>query len=287
MQKITNVFIITLCLLSFVGISCLAQESYAKTWNNFSSSEKQLYLLGISHGLMKCTKDFFLFTEDYLRETEDGEERRILTSFIEDSNNLSGLISFNHETIIDIMNDLYREPANTDIDFHYICFLACQRFKGEFILDNPKPMETTYDNCLCRKNEKVILSFNIDKSGKTLSLCVSDEQDYIVYRFGTTENIELEYPSDKKDSWNKFTYSYYLRGGGKENDGLDLNYLQFEIGNYLYKVYEEYSANDDRTDVGVKIVNETNNNEIDIAGDYKNKIGSLIYLRETQVKKSE
>jgi hypothetical protein len=131
MQKITNVFIITLCLSSFVGISCLAQESYAKTWNNFSSSEKQLYLLGISHGLMKCTRDFFLFTEDYLRGIEDREERRMLTSSIKDSNNLLELISFNYKTIIDIMNDLYREPANTDIDFHYICFLACQRFKGE------------------------------------------------------------------------------------------------------------------------------------------------------------
>ncbi len=287
MKKITTIFIITLCLLSFVGLSCLAQESYGKDWNSFSSSEKQLYLLGISHGLMKCTKDFFLFSEDCLRGIEDEEERRMLTSSLKDSNDLLELISFNYETIIDIMDDLYKEPANTNIDFHHICFLACQRLKGESIPENPKPTETTYDNCLCRNDEKVILSFNIDESGKILSLCVSDEQDYIVYRFGTTENIELEYPGDKKDSWNKFTYSYYLRGGGKENDGLDLNYLQFEIGNYLYKVYEEYSANDDRTYVGVKIINETDNNESDIIGDSKNKIGSLIYLRETQVKKSE
>ena len=276
-----------LCLLSFVGTSYLAQDSYGKAWNSFYGSEKQLYLLGISHGLLKCTRDFSLFTEDYLRGIEDGEERKMLTSFIEDSDNLSGLISVNYETIIDIMNDLYKEPANTDIDFHYICFLACQRFKVESIPGNPKLTETIYDNYLCRNNEKVILSFNIDESRKILSVCVSDEQDYIVYRFGTSENIELEYPSDKKDSWNKFIYSYYLRGGGKENEGLDLNYLQFEIGNYLYEVYEEYSANDDRIHVGVKIIDKTNNNEIDITGDYKNKIGSLINLRETQVKRGE
>jgi len=287
MKKITIIFIISLCLLSFVGTPCLAQESYGKAWNDFSNSEKQLYLLGVSHGLMKCSRDFLLFSEDYLRGIEDEEERRMLTSSIKESNNLLELISLNYETIIDIMNDLYRESANTNIDFHYICFLACQRLKGESIPGNPKPMETAYNNCLCRNNEKVILSFNIDESGKILSLCVSDEQDYIVYRFGTTENIELEYPSDKKDSWNKFTYSYYLRGGGKENDGLDLNYLQFEIGNYLYEVYEEYSASDDTTHVGVKIIDETSNNEIDITGDYKSKIGSLIYLRETQVEKSE
>lgn len=287
MKRITTIFIITLCLLSFAGPSCLAQESYGKDWNSFSSSEKQLYLLGISHGLMKCSKDFSLFTEDYLRGTEDEEGRRILTSFVKDSNKLSELISFNYEAIIDIMNGLYREPANANIDFHYICFLACQRLKEESTLGNPRPMETTYDNYLCGNKEKVILSFSIEESGKTLSLCVSDEQDYIVYRFGTTENIELEYPSDKKDSWNKFTYSYYLRGGGTENDGLDLNYLQFEIGNYLYEVYEEYSASEDRTYVGVRIINKINNNEVDITGDCKNRIGSLIYLRETKIKKGE
>ena len=71
------------------------------------------------------------------------------------------------------------------------------------------------------------------------------------------------------------------------NEGLDLNYLQFEIGNYLYEVYEEYSAGEDRTYVGVRIINKINNNEVEITGDCKNRIGSLIYLRETKIKKGE
>jgi hypothetical protein len=71
------------------------------------------------------------------------------------------------------------------------------------------------------------------------------------------------------------------------NEGLDLNYLQFEIGNYLYEVYEEYSASEDKTYVGVRIINKINNNEVDITGDCKNRIGSLIYLRETKIKKGE
>jgi hypothetical protein len=37
---------------------------------------------------------------------------------------------------------------------------------------------------------------------------------------------------------NKFTYSYYLRGGAEDNEGLDLNYLDYENGGYQYEIYE-------------------------------------------------
>lgn len=87
---------------------------------------------------------------------------------------------------------------------------------------------------------------------KILSICVSEEQpNYIIYRFGTKEKIELEFPDNKIDSWSKFTYSYYLRGGEKENAGLDLNYLSFSRNGFEYQVYQEYSAEDDATNVGV------------------------------------
>jgi hypothetical protein len=76
-----------------------------------------------------------------------------------------------------------------------------------------------------------LFSFKLASSPKTLSVCVSKTQpDYIVYRFGTKDKIKLEFPENKADSWSKFTYSYYLRGGGAENEGMDLNYLSFENG---------------------------------------------------------
>lgn len=156
---------------------------------------------------------------------------------------------------------------------------------------NNKPTNTTtpvpettpkimYNENLCTDDEEVLFSFKIENSAKILSICLSKKQpDYIVYRFGTKEKIELEFPEIKSDSWTKFTYSYYLRGGGKENGGMDMNYLSFENGGYEYQIYQEYTAKDELTKVGVKIKEKSTNKETDIKGLSNTKIGSLINLR--------
>lgn len=82
-----------------------------------------------------------------------------------------------------------------------------------------------YDERLCGSNVEVLFSFKTKDTNKVLSICLpKQEPTYIVYRYGTRDSIELEFPQDKKDSWNKFTYSYYLRGGDKQNLGY---YFQF------------------------------------------------------------
>lgn len=103
-----------------------------------------------------------------------------------------------------------------------------------------------------------------------------------MYRFGTKEKVELEFPKNNDDSWSKFTYSYYLRGGGAGNEGMDLNYLTFENGGYEYQVYQEYTAKDNVTNVGVKIKNKSTNKETDIKGLSTSIKGSLISLRENK-----
>lgn len=148
--------------------------------------------------------------------------------------------------------------------------------------------KTEYRDNLCIDNEEVLFSFKLADSPKTLSVCVSEIQpDYIVYRFGTKEKIELEFPENKLDSWSKFTYSYYLRGGGAGNEGMDLNYLSFENGGYKYEIYQEYTAEDNMTNVGVKIIDRATNKETDIKGLSNSIEGSLINLRENQKIKIE
>jgi len=134
---------------------------------------------------------------------------------------------------------------------------------------------------LCKKNEKLLFSFKLKSNNKRLSICIpKNKQKYIVYRFGTPRKIELEYPNHKNAlSWKKFTYSFYFRGGGAGNAGLDLNYLSFKNGNYQYKIYQEYSATSKKTIVGVKIKILSNNKTITIRGDASSKKGSLIHLR--------
>lgn len=145
-----------------------------------------------------------------------------------------------------------------------------------------------YSDNLCTDNEEVLFGFKIENSPKILSICLSKKQpDYIVYRFGTKDKIELEFPENKADSWNKFTYSYYLRGGGAGNEGMDMNYLTFENDEYEYQIYQEYTAKDKVIQVGIKITDKSTKKETDIKGLSNTIEGSLIKLRENKKIKIE
>ena len=79
-----------------------------------------------------------------------------------------------------------------------------------------------------------------------------------------------------------------MRGGGAENEGMDLNYLSFENGGYEYQIFQEYTAKDNVTNVGIKIIDKATNKETDIIKGLSNSIeGSLINLRENKKIKTE
>jgi hypothetical protein len=141
-------------------------------------------------------------------------------------------------------------------------------------------MQSVKDN-LCGENEEVLLSFKLTDSDKIASICISKkEQEYIIFRYGTRDEIELEYPKTSDTSWEKFSYSYYLRGGGIDNEGLDLNYLDFNNEEYSYQIYEEYSSNDDILSIGIKLINQDTGEETELKGDSDSVEGSLISLRD-------
>lgn len=138
------------------------------------------------------------------------------------------------------------------------------------------------NDMLLGKNEEVIFSFTTNK-GKQVILARDKDNRYIVYRYGTPDNIELQYP-EKPDwrSWESFTYSYYLRGGGKENSGLDLNYIQFSNNGYKYVIYDTYSAEDGSDIVGIKIIDALGKTT-DIKGITATISGTLTSLRENNL----
>lgn len=131
---------------------------------------------------------------------------------------------------------------------------------------------------LIKKGETEVFRFKTN-AGKTAVICKGENESYLVYRFGTNSNIELQYPAEQgESSWQLFTYSYYFRGGGKENAGLDLNYLTFTNNGYTYKLYQEYSAEDNSENAGI-IVTDKDMKETDIKAVKKSVKGSLIDLR--------
>lgn len=139
---------------------------------------------------------------------------------------------------------------------------------------------------LVKKGETELFRFKTS-GGKTAVICTGDNETYIVYRFGTNSKVELTYPAAlNSDSWHLFTYSYYYRGGGKENAGLDLNYLTFENNGYIYKLYQEYSAEDNSESAGI-LVTGANGADTDFKAVKNSVKGSLIDLRYNDKVKKE
>lgn len=128
------------------------------------------------------------------------------------------------------------------------------------------------DEFLCKTNEKLLFMFKTE-NGNIVSVCIGENDGYIVCRYGTAEKLEFEYPEDKTNSWDKFTYSYYLRGGGVQNEAMDLNSLKFSYNNNLYEIFDNYYAADETPALGI-IINGTEEKGI-----ADSKSGSLFELR--------
>ncbi|WP_264520585.1 hypothetical protein [Flavobacterium sp. N1994] len=135
-------------------------------------------------------------------------------------------------------------------------------------------------------NEDLIFSFPT-KNGKKMVLAKDKNNAYIIYRFGTANNIELEYPEKNKESWNKFTYSYYFRGGGIQNAGMEITSIFFKIGNFDYLIYDDYYSESDELTTGILVTNLTTNKETDIKGNYDKIEGTLYDIRQSGLLKMD
>ena len=135
----------------------------------------------------------------------------------------------------------------------------------------------SFGQTLLLTNEKTILSFNTT-TGKEVLLAKDSSNSYLIYRFGKNGKTEFEFPQRNKSSWQNFTYSYYLRGGGVNNEGMDLNNIYFTNKGFQYVIYHTYYAGD-KSEVGVKVINLKTNKKINIGGILKSRVGSLIDFR--------
>jgi hypothetical protein len=128
------------------------------------------------------------------------------------------------------------------------------------------------------------IAFRLTGSLEYISVCESQSvgNSYIIYRSGRPSHIGLEYPKDKRISWQSFEYSYYLRGGGSANEGLDLNYLSFSNGDWKYTIYQEYTADTNSTVFGVRLVNDKDGEKLDLPGSASSVEGSLVPLRDNE-----
>lgn len=136
-------------------------------------------------------------------------------------------------------------------------------------------------------NEVLVLQFTTEE-GKQLTIAKDTADKYLIFRFGTPDQIKIEFPSERNNSWNQFCFSWWLRGGGLNNEGIDVNYLYFNTGNYRYVVYQEYTARTEKTQFGLKVINEISGELKDNKAKSKTIQGSLTQLRDNdKIQKGE
>jgi hypothetical protein len=131
-------------------------------------------------------------------------------------------------------------------------------------------------------NEVCLFSFET-RNGKKVMLVKEKDNKYVTYKFGSKEKIEFEFPEKSESSWKKFRYSEYHRGGGKQNDGMDLSHISFVNEDYKYWIYQEYHSETDKIEIGIVITNLKTGKQTEIKGKLKTKKGSLFYLKEADL----
>ena len=131
-----------------------------------------------------------------------------------------------------------------------------------------------------KPNEINLLSFNT-VNGKKVSVVIDTIKRYIMYRYGTSDNIELEYPKDTSQSYKLFRW-YYNFCDTKVCASADYYSIYFINGDYSYKIYRVFHDNDGYNtcvfgESGLVVTENLTNKEFKIRGiDYTEKDNLLL-----------
>ncbi|NNE55167.1 MAG: hypothetical protein HKN32_04040 [Flavobacteriales bacterium] len=131
-------------------------------------------------------------------------------------------------------------------------------------------------------NEERVLEF-ITKDKLTHLVVLDSNRQYLMYRQFRGADFDFEFPENQKDCWEKFYFSWYLRGGGVENEGLDLNYLYFDREAIRYVLSQEYSASEDSTRFGVQLLDQRTGKKTELNALPGSVKGDLNPLRELEL----
>jgi hypothetical protein len=132
------------------------------------------------------------------------------------------------------------------------------------------------------EQEELILSFKT-QDGKMLSFCLNKVNQALIFRWGTAQKIDLFYPSNFDQQKLVFTYSFYLRGGGNANEGLDLNYIYFIKDDIKYILYETSHSGDMYSKMGLKLLNLKTSKITEFIAAEGTQKGTLIGLRDSEL----
>ncbi len=130
---------------------------------------------------------------------------------------------------------------------------------------------------LCKSNEKMLFSFQVSGTKKFVSVCKDKANEYIVYRYGTRDNIEFQYP-EKPDtsSWRSFMFYYVGQGGS--NTSFEMVSFSFVDKRVKYDVYYNRKPEEATNEIGVNIIG--NGKETNLKGELTTQMGAIQGLRQ-------
>ena len=134
-KRIVIIFVIVGVLLSFGEISCLAQEnrlSWGEFWNKCPDFYKLGFIHGVEVGMLICSEKVYpmwiRMAKENLMTQEETKRKEEIEEFIDYFASKD-----NTEKIARVMDDLYKDPANTEIYIYVMTEIAYQKLKGEDI----------------------------------------------------------------------------------------------------------------------------------------------------------
>jgi hypothetical protein len=117
----------------------------------------------------------------------------------------------------------------------FLCFAGERESRAAL-----SPGQALQPNSLCARDERIIFSCPVKKPAKIVSLCASKnlsaDQGYLQYRFGLPGKVELEFPSDRTGTQQKFQYTHYFRAQ------VDLTEISFSNNGYEYQITDDYNG---------------------------------------------
>jgi len=162
---------------------------------------------------------------------------------------------------------------STEKSIAVLLFFVCS---CSFAKEQPDYLETS----LCLPKENIAFSFKTNPKEKIASICIGPQRSYLVYRYGTQNHIELNYPTDPNfSSWKSFSFNSYVRAGGELNDPKGAREISFSNSGTDYSVYQNWGSENDY-EIGILIISKGKNYRI--SGISKSQIGSLSRLENSK-----
>ena len=134
MKKITIIFIIVICLISFAGASSLAKNS--DVWNQLKDFNKGVLVFGIRQGVWMCIEQL---ADCRPTQFANNESEIKFMAFLKDAVNFTNLFLTGDteksadlwKSLVEVIDDLYKDPANSYIPIANMCLVASRKLRGE------------------------------------------------------------------------------------------------------------------------------------------------------------